>query len=78
MEVLSKVVEINNLLTIKLEKNSHELDYIEKNILVHPNIPAPPPPWILNGGPLSTLRVEIDLFLHSWCTIIQTRIYIIQ
>ena len=27
----------------KLEKNNHELDHIEKNILVHPNIPAPPP-----------------------------------
>ena len=47
------MVEINNLLTVQLEKNNHELDHIEKNILVHPNIPAPPP-WILNGSPLST------------------------
>ena len=43
MKVLPKVVGINNLLTIQLEKNNHELDYIEKNILVHPNIHAPPP-----------------------------------
>ena len=46
------MVEINNLLTVQLGKNNHELDHIEKNILVHPNIPAPPPPWILNGSPL--------------------------
>ena len=53
MKVVPKVVEINNLLTVQLEKNNHELDHIEKNILVHPNIPAPPPPpWILNGSPL--------------------------
>ena len=44
MKVVPKVVEINNLLTVQLEKNNHELDHIEKNILVHPNIPAPPPP----------------------------------
>ena len=44
MKVVSKVVEINNLLTVQLEKNNHKLDHIEKNILVHPNIPAPPPP----------------------------------
>ena len=42
MKVVPKVVEINNLLTVQLEKNNHELDHIEKNILVHPNIPAPP------------------------------------
>ena len=53
MKVVSKVVEINNLLTVQLEKNNHELDHIEKNILVHPNIPAPLPPWILNGSPLT-------------------------
>ena len=50
MKVVPKLVEINNLLTVQLEKNNHELDHIEKNILVHPNIPAPP--WILNGSPL--------------------------
>ena len=44
LKVVPKVVEINNLLTVQLEKNNHELDHIEKNILVHPNIPAPPPP----------------------------------
>ena len=54
MKVVPKVVEINNLLIVQLEKNNHELDHIEKNILVHPNIPAPPP-WILNGSPLTTL-----------------------
>ena len=43
MRVVSKVAEINNLLTIQLEKNNRELDHIENNILVHPNIPAPPP-----------------------------------
>ena len=43
MKVVPKVVEINNLLTVQLEKNNHELDHIETNILVHPNIPAPPP-----------------------------------
>ena len=53
MKVVPKVVEIKNLLTVQLEKNNHELDHIEKNILVHPNIPAPPP-WILNGSPLIT------------------------
>ena len=51
------MVEINNLSTIQPEKNNHELDYIEKNIFVHPDIPAsnqpPLPPWIVNGGPLS-------------------------
>ena len=52
MKVVPKVVEINNLLTVQLEKNNHVLDHIEKNILFHPNIPAPPPPWILNGSPL--------------------------
>ena len=45
MKVVPKVVEINNLLTVvQLEKNNHELDHIEKNNMVHPNIPAPPPP----------------------------------
>ena len=44
MKVVPKVVEINNLSAVQLEKNNHELDHIEKNILVHPNIPAPPPP----------------------------------
>ena len=43
MKVVPKVVEINNLLTVQLEKNNHVLDHIEKNILFHPNIPAPPP-----------------------------------
>ena len=43
MKVLPKVVGINNFLTIQPEKNNHELEYIEKNILVLPNIPAPPP-----------------------------------
>ena len=46
MKVLPKVVEIKNLLTIQLENHeleNHELDYIERNILAHPNIPAPPP-----------------------------------
>ena len=57
MKVVPKVVEINNLLTVQLEKNNHEPDHIEKNILVHPNIPAPPPPWILNGSPLKGSRV---------------------
>ena len=33
---------INNLSPIQLEKNNHELDYIEKNILVHPDIPLVP------------------------------------
>ena len=44
MEVLPKVVEMNNLWSIQLEKNNHEVDNNEKNIFVHPNIPAPPPP----------------------------------
>ena len=56
MKVVPKVVEINNLLTVQLEKNNHELDHIEKNILVHPNIPAPPPPWILNGSLLTSIH----------------------
>ena len=43
MKVRSKVIEINNLLTVQLEKINLRLDYIEKNILVHPNNPAPPP-----------------------------------
>ena len=43
MKVVPKVFEINNLSNIQLEKNNNELDHIEKNILVHPNIPAPSP-----------------------------------
>ena len=42
MKVVPKVVEINNLLTVQLEKNNHVLDHIEKNILFYSNIPAPP------------------------------------
>ena len=56
MKVVPKVAEINNLLTIQLEKNNHELDQIEKNSLVHPNIPAPPP-WTLNGSPLTLVML---------------------
>ena len=63
MKVVPKVVEINNLLTVQLEKNNHELDHIEKNILVHPNIPAPPPPWILNGSPLTIVLLSYQLLI---------------
>ena len=67
MKVVSKVVEINNLLTVQLEKNNHELDHIEKNILVHPNIPAPPP-WILNGSPLIRFKIlTVSLFKTNFC-----------
>ena len=64
MKVVPKVVEINNLLTVQLKKNNHELDHIEKNILVHPNIPAPPP-WILNGSPLMSF---VNMTLHPRAT----------
>ena len=57
MKVVPKVVEINNLLTVQLEKNNHELDHIEKNILVHPNIPAFPPPPLR----ATSLRVCCDV-----------------
>ena len=69
MKVVSKVVEINNLLTVQLEKNNHELDHIEKNILVHPNIPAPPPPWILNGSPLKYLTLKRNVVTVPHCPI---------
>ena len=62
MKVVSRVIEINNLLTVQLENNNHELDHIEKNISVHPNIPAPPPPWILNGSPLNSAARTIFSF----------------
>ena len=50
MKVVSKVVEINNLLTVQLEKNNYELDHIEKKYSGPSQYPCPPPPWILNGS----------------------------
>ena len=68
MKVVPKVIEINYLSTIQLEKNNHELDHIEKNILVHPNIPAPPP-RILNGSPLiSHNSFDITGGRGPWCS----------
>ena len=44
MKVVPKVVEINNLLTVQLEKNNHELDHIEKKNYGPSQYPCPPPP----------------------------------
>ena len=66
MKVVPKVVEINNLLTVQLEKNNDELDHIETNILVHPNIPAPLP-RILNASPLTCIWLtEHSHYSFQW------------